>query len=142
MNSISEEPDRGSGESARLADPRQQRLRAGARRRVGFGRPAPSARVSDAARIVRAGLAGAGILPRWMNVDRSPPPVSLTAALALPRTQDARQRCSSTAISKLRFAARPTNGPQIPHQRDEFYARSFPSADRKSGRDRGGGDEG
>jgi hypothetical protein len=59
-------------------------LRAGARRWVGFGRPAPSARVSDAARIVRAGLAGAVILPRWINIDRSPPP--LAAALALPRT--------------------------------------------------------
>jgi mannose-6-phosphate isomerase-like protein (cupin superfamily) len=25
------------------------------------------------------------------------------------------------AISNIRFAAKPTNGPQVPHQRDEFY---------------------
>jgi hypothetical protein len=47
--------------SPRSADSRQQRLRAGARRRGGLVRPAPSARVGNVARVVRPGLTGVGI---------------------------------------------------------------------------------
>src|ERR1700736_1101940 len=72
-----------------------------------------------------------------MNIDRTPPPVSLAAALALPRTPGRSAEVFFDGDLEVRFAARPTNGPQVPHQRDEFYPRFFPSADRKSGPDRG-----
>src|SRR5580692_8285766 len=70
-------------------------------------------------------------------MDRTPPPVSLAAALALPRTPGRSAEVFVDGDLEVRFAARPTNGPQVPHQRDEFYPRFFPSADRKSGPDRG-----
>jgi mannose-6-phosphate isomerase-like protein (cupin superfamily) len=54
-------------------------------------------------------------------MDQTPPPVSLTAALALPRTPGRSAEVFVDADLELRFAARPTNGPQVPHQRDEVY---------------------
>ena len=56
-------------------------------------------------------------------MDRSPPPTSLAAALALlPPTQGRR----ATGVFhdgdlEIRFAAPPTDRPQVPHDRDEFY---------------------
>ena len=54
-------------------------------------------------------------------MDRTPPPMSLAAALALPRTPGRSAEVFIDGDLEIRFAARPTNGPQIPHQRDEFY---------------------
>ena len=54
-------------------------------------------------------------------MDRTPPPVSLTAALGLPRTPGRSAEVFVDGDLEVRFAARPTNGPQIPHQRDELY---------------------
>jgi mannose-6-phosphate isomerase-like protein (cupin superfamily) len=54
-------------------------------------------------------------------MDRTPPPVSLAAALALPRTPWRSSEVFVDADLEVRFAARPTNGPQVPHQRDELY---------------------
>ena len=67
-----------------------------------------------------------------MNIDRTPPPVSLAAALALPRTPGRSAEVFVDGDLEVRFAARPTNGPQVPHQRDEFYPRSdFPGQNLK-----------
>jgi mannose-6-phosphate isomerase-like protein (cupin superfamily) len=54
-------------------------------------------------------------------MDRTPPPVSLAAALTLPRTPGRSAEVFVDGDIEVRFAARPTNGPQVPHQRDEFY---------------------
>src|SRR5262245_65589986 len=54
-------------------------------------------------------------------MDRTPPPVSLAAALALPRTPGRSAEVFVDGDLEVRFAARPTNGPQIPHERDELY---------------------
>jgi mannose-6-phosphate isomerase-like protein (cupin superfamily) len=54
-------------------------------------------------------------------MDRTPPPTSLVEALALPRTPGRSAEVFVDGDLEIRFAARPTNGPQIPHQRDEFY---------------------
>ena len=54
-------------------------------------------------------------------MDGTPPPVSLTAALALPRTPGRSTEVFVDGELEVRFAARPTNGPQVPHQRDELY---------------------
>jgi mannose-6-phosphate isomerase-like protein (cupin superfamily) len=54
-------------------------------------------------------------------MDRTPPPVSLAAALALPRTLGRSAEVFVDGDLELRFSARPTNGPQVPHQRDELY---------------------
>ena len=55
-------------------------------------------------------------------MDRTPPPVTLAAARALKPPEGSRAaevfRDDSVWI---RFAARPTSGPQMPHSRDEFY---------------------
>ena len=53
--------------------------------------------------------------------DRTPPPVSLAAALALPRTPGRSAEVFIDGDLEVRFAARPTNGPQVPHVRDELY---------------------
>jgi mannose-6-phosphate isomerase-like protein (cupin superfamily) len=55
-------------------------------------------------------------------MDRTPAPVSLTAARALQPPEDSR----AAEVFRddhvwIRFAARPTSGPQVPHDRDEFY---------------------
>ncbi len=54
-------------------------------------------------------------------MNRTPPPVSLTAALALPLTPGRSAEVFVDGDLEVRFAARPTNGPQVPHQRDELY---------------------
>ena len=54
-------------------------------------------------------------------MDRTPPPVSLAAALALPRTPGRSAEILIDGALELRFAARPTDGPQVPHLRDEIY---------------------
>jgi quercetin dioxygenase-like cupin family protein len=54
-------------------------------------------------------------------MDHTPPPMSLAAALALPRTPGRSAEVFVDGDLEVRFAARPTNGPQVPHQRDELY---------------------
>jgi quercetin dioxygenase-like cupin family protein len=54
-------------------------------------------------------------------MDRTPPLVSLAAALALPRTPGRSAEVLVDGELEVRFAARPTNGPQTPHPRDELY---------------------
>ena len=54
-------------------------------------------------------------------MDRTPPPVSLAAALALPRTPGRSAEVFVDGDLEVRFAARPSNGPQVPHERDELY---------------------
>jgi len=54
-------------------------------------------------------------------MDRTPPPVSLAAALALPRTPGRSAEVLVDGDLEVRFAARPANGPQVPHQKDELY---------------------
>jgi len=54
-------------------------------------------------------------------MDDTPPPLSLAAALALPRTPGRSAEVFVDGDLELRFAARPTDGPQIPHPRDELY---------------------
>jgi mannose-6-phosphate isomerase-like protein (cupin superfamily) len=54
-------------------------------------------------------------------MDRTPPPMPLAAALALPRTPGRSAEVFVDGELEIRFAARPTNGPQVPHQRDEIY---------------------
>ena len=54
-------------------------------------------------------------------MDRTLPPVSLAAALALPRTPGRSAEIFVDGDLEVRFAARPTNGPQVPHLRDEIY---------------------
>ena len=54
-------------------------------------------------------------------MDVAPPPVSLAAALALPRTPGRSAEVFVDGDLEFRFAARPTMGPQVPHPRDEIY---------------------
>jgi mannose-6-phosphate isomerase-like protein (cupin superfamily) len=54
-------------------------------------------------------------------MDRTPLPVSLAAALALPRIPERSAEVFVDCDLWLRFAARPTNGPQVPHQRDKLH---------------------
>ena len=54
-------------------------------------------------------------------MDRTPPPVSLAAALALPRTPGRSAEVFIDGDLEVRFSARPTDGPQVPHLRDELY---------------------
>jgi quercetin dioxygenase-like cupin family protein len=54
-------------------------------------------------------------------MDRTPPPVSLGAALALPRTPGRSAEVFVDGDLEVRFAAKPTNGPQVPHLKDELY---------------------
>ena len=54
-------------------------------------------------------------------MDRTPPPTMLAAALALPRTPGRSAEVFVDGDLEIRFAARPTDGPQIPHLRDELY---------------------
>ena len=55
-------------------------------------------------------------------MDRTPAPVSLAAARALQPPEGSR----AAEVFRddhvwIRFAARPTSGPQLPHDRDQFY---------------------
>jgi len=54
-------------------------------------------------------------------MDHTPPPTSLAAALGLPRTLGRSAEVFVDGDLEVRFAARPTNGPQVPHLRDELY---------------------
>jgi mannose-6-phosphate isomerase-like protein (cupin superfamily) len=54
-------------------------------------------------------------------MDQTPPPVSLATALALPRTPGRSAEIFVDGDLEVRFAARPTDGPQVPHLRDEIY---------------------
>ena len=54
-------------------------------------------------------------------VDQTPPPVSLANALALPRTPGRSAEVFVDGDLEVRFAAKPTDGPQIPHLKDEIY---------------------
>ena len=63
-----------------------------------------------------------GVLSQGGRImDRTPKPVSLAAALALPRTPGRSTEVFLDGDLEFRFSARPTNGPQIPHLRDEIY---------------------
>ena len=54
-------------------------------------------------------------------MQQTPPPVSLAAALALPRTPGRSTEVFADEVLEVRFAARPSKGPQVPHLRDELY---------------------
>ncbi|MCX6023600.1 MAG: cupin domain-containing protein [Chloroflexi bacterium] len=54
-------------------------------------------------------------------MESTPPPVSLAAALAFPRTPGRSAEVFVDGDLEVRFAARPTNGPQVPHLKDELY---------------------
>ncbi len=54
-------------------------------------------------------------------MDRTHPPVSLAAALALPRTPGRSAEILIDGEMEIRFAAKPRAVPQEPHKRDEFY---------------------
>jgi mannose-6-phosphate isomerase-like protein (cupin superfamily) len=54
-------------------------------------------------------------------VDRTPRPTSLADALALARTPGRSAEVFVDGDLEVRFAARPSNGPQVPHLRDELY---------------------
>lgn len=54
-------------------------------------------------------------------MDRTPPPVTLAAARALPITPGRSAEVFVDGDLEIRFAGRPTNGPQTPHLRDEIY---------------------
>ncbi len=54
-------------------------------------------------------------------MDATPPPVSLARALALPITPGRSAEVFVDRDLEIRFAGRPTNGPQTPHLRDEIY---------------------
>ncbi len=53
---------------------------------------------------------------------KTPPPVSLAAAHALPPPADRRSaEAFRDGDLEIRFAAHPSRGPQVPHDKDEFY---------------------
>src|SRR3954453_13110429 len=54
-------------------------------------------------------------------MDCTPAPILLAAALALRRTPGRSAEGFVDGDLEVRFAARPTNGPQVPHPRDELY---------------------
>jgi mannose-6-phosphate isomerase-like protein (cupin superfamily) len=54
-------------------------------------------------------------------MDRTPPPTSLSAALTLPFTPGRSAEVFVDGDLEVRFAAHPTDGPQVPHERDELY---------------------
>jgi quercetin dioxygenase-like cupin family protein len=58
---------------------------------------------------------------RTTVMEKTPPPISLAAALALPGTPGHSAEVFVDGDLEVRFAARPTNGPQVPHSKDEIY---------------------
>jgi mannose-6-phosphate isomerase-like protein (cupin superfamily) len=54
-------------------------------------------------------------------MDDTPPPTSLAAALALPRTPGRSSEVFRDGDLEIRFAAKPRDRPQVPHSRDELY---------------------
>src|SRR5204863_6460947 len=60
--------------------------------------------------------------PRRLEMDHTPPPLSLAAARALSSQEGKRSvEVFRDPGIEIKFAARPTEGPQAPHDRDEFY---------------------
>ncbi len=53
-------------------------------------------------------------------MDHTPAPVSLASARALPFTPGRSAEVFVDGDLEVRFAVRPTNGPQVPHRRDEL----------------------
>src|SRR5260370_35050761 len=54
-------------------------------------------------------------------MDKTPAPISLAAARDLPWKPGRSAEAFIDGDLELRFTPRPTNGPQVPHQRDELY---------------------
>jgi mannose-6-phosphate isomerase-like protein (cupin superfamily) len=54
-------------------------------------------------------------------MNRTPDPVSLAAALDLPRTPGRSTEILIDGEMEIRFSAKPRAVPQEPHKRDEFY---------------------
>ena len=54
-------------------------------------------------------------------MDRTPKPVSLAAARALPITPGRSAEVFIDGDLEVRFAGAPTAAPQVPHERDELY---------------------
>ena len=54
-------------------------------------------------------------------MDKTPDPVPLAEALALPFTPGRSAQVFADRDLDLRFALHPTDGPQVPHLRDEIY---------------------
>jgi mannose-6-phosphate isomerase-like protein (cupin superfamily) len=54
-------------------------------------------------------------------MERTPPPTTLAAVLGLPRAPGRSAEVFVDGDLEVRFAARPTDGPQVPHARDELY---------------------
>ena len=58
---------------------------------------------------------------RGLDMDKTPAPISLAAARGLPWKPGRSAEAFIDGDLEIRFTPRPTNGPQVPHQRDEFY---------------------
>ena len=54
-------------------------------------------------------------------MDKTPAPLSLAAARGLPWKPGRSAEAFIDGDLEVRFTPRPTNGPQVPHQRDELY---------------------
>jgi mannose-6-phosphate isomerase-like protein (cupin superfamily) len=54
-------------------------------------------------------------------MDRTPEPISLVAARDLPWAPGRSAEAFRDGDLEIRFTPRPSDGPQVPHQRDEFY---------------------
>lgn len=54
-------------------------------------------------------------------MQETPKPTSLAEALALPRTPGRSAEVFIDGEMEIRFAAKPTTKPQVPHLRDEVY---------------------
>lgn len=54
-------------------------------------------------------------------MDSTPPPVTLAIADALPFTPGRSAQVFADRDLDVRFALHPTDGPQVPHSRDEIY---------------------
>ena len=58
---------------------------------------------------------------RTSVMEKTPPSISLAAALALARTPGRSAEVFVDGDLEVRFAATPTDGPQVPHRKDEIY---------------------
>src|SRR5260370_6088502 len=54
-------------------------------------------------------------------MDKTPAPIPLAAARDLPWKPGRSAEAFIDGDLEVRFTPRPTNGPQVPHQRDELY---------------------
>jgi mannose-6-phosphate isomerase-like protein (cupin superfamily) len=59
--------------------------------------------------------------PEELPMDRTPPPTTLAQARALPFTPGRSAEVFVDGDLELRFSPHPTNGPQVPHLKDEIY---------------------